>query len=774
MAASPRVCAPVHRVLARDDLLLLAEDAQRAVGIVRERERLARRVHKGSDLFAVALEHHIDRAENAAEFAIRIQALDYAATIIAFCERLGIRLQAKYEATAHHERALRIVSGKAEISAGAVMGRDLTLEVVLTYRAIRNYRLTGDYQKAIDLAARPPHHLFASGAQPLYGLFQYETGACLLMRGQPRQVDRALREAGEEYWNATLAGGHMTRHRLDFVLALAAAEQGQDVAAVGRLRAARHHLGTARQAHEGPGVQDLSLTLALAEQLARGELTLSQAGEAVELGREALAITEGIRDRWKVIARAQTPLAIVFRRIYGDIALLAAGLPGPAAAELGFRVGLSAKQTGFASRMRAGSLIESNRVISLIEEIERAEDRRPTLANAGAGSQQAELDRLREELKDAVSPMLADTVLPPPADITKLREAIGGRYALDYLALPDTLSPNDNRPGTFSRARNWFRTLIDPSGSIQFESFTPGAAFTSFFAGNEEQPGWPERLGEAIGGPGPDWHGLARELLPSCLLEELRATGKDTPVQLLISAHSALSLMPWSALKIEAGGTRLIERAVVAQVPVFTCLSRAQVPSVTGPAVVRLVALSPEGVLNVTPEREVWKLPEDDGEVPLSRCAIGPGPAPAALGGTLVQALRDHAAGYGFAHIACHGGGFGLDQYLSLPGRLTAAQALTTHWPESVLMASCHVGRLFNVEDDEPLSFVMALLTGGSRCVAAAIDEVPDLFTGPMAAEIVAMVGPGETRLDVALRRAQLNRLEWPEVVWALFSAYVR
>lgn len=774
MPASPRVSTPVHRMLARDDLLLLAEDAQQAVGIVRERERLARKIHKDADLFAVALEHHIDRAEHAPEFAIRIKALDYAATIIQFCELLGIHLQPEYAPTALHERALRTVSGTGEISAGAVGGRDLTLEVVLTYRAIRNYRLTGDYQKAIDLAARPPDHLFASGAQPLYGLFQYENGAGLLMRGQPRQVDRALREAGEEYWSTTLAGGHMTRYRLDFVLALAATEQGKDADAVRHLHAARHHLRGARQQHEEPGVQDLSVTLALAEQLARGELTPARAEEAVGLGREALAITEGIRARWRVIARARTPLAIVFRRVYGDIALLASGLPGPAAAELGFRVGLSAKQTGFASRMRAGSVLESNRVSSLIEEVERAEDRRSTLAASGAGFQRRELDRLWEELKDAVSPMLADTVLPLPADISKLREGIGARFALDFLALPDTFGPEHTRPGAIGRDRNWFRTLIEPGGSIRFESFTPGSAFLSFFAGNEEQPGWLGRLGEAIGGAGPDWHGLAQELLPRRLLEELRARSKDTPVELLISAHSALSLMPWPALKIDADGTRLIERAVVAQIPVFTCLSQAQVPPVTGPAVVRLVATSPAGTLNVRPEREVWKLPDDDGEVPLSRCAIGPGPAPVALGGPLVQVLRDHAADYGFAHIACHGGGFGLDQYLSLPGRLTAAQALTTHWPESVLMASCHVGRLFNVEDDEPLSFVMALLTGGSRCVAAAIDEVPDPFTGPMAADIVAMAHTGQTRLDMALRRAQLDRLEWPEVVWALFSAYVR
>src|SRR6202042_1000905 len=71
VATSLPVSAPVRRVLARDDLLVLAEDAQQAVGIVREKDGLARRIHNTSDLFAVALGHHLDRAENAPGFAIR-------------------------------------------------------------------------------------------------------------------------------------------------------------------------------------------------------------------------------------------------------------------------------------------------------------------------------------------------------------------------------------------------------------------------------------------------------------------------------------------------------------------------------------------------------------------------------------------------------------------------------------------------------------------------------------------------------------------------------
>jgi hypothetical protein len=763
-------------VLARDDLLRLAEDTQQAVGIVRESERLARKVTADADLFSIALEYHLDRARHSPRFAIQIQALDYAATILRFCDVLGIPLGAAPDPTALHEQALRTVTGTGEIGIGAMSGRDMTLQVLLTYRAIRNYRLTGDYEAATKLAARPPRDLFAAGGQPLYGDYQYETGASLLMRGLPGQVKRALAEAGEEYWSTT-EGGDLTRHRRDFILALGAAQQDDDGAALHHLHATRDHLAQTRRQQE-QGVQDLSVTLALAEQLAQGdqlapgEQAQARAGQAVVLASEALTIADGIRSRWKVIARARTPLAIVFRRIYGDIALLAAGLPGPAAAELGFRVALSAKQTGFATRMREGSLIESNRVLRLIERIVAAEDRRPAIAAAGADAQEAELTALWEELKDILSPLLADTVLPTPANPGEVRERIGQRHALDFVALPDTFSRDAVRqPDTFSRDLNWFHTYIEPGGTIRFERFTPGQHFLSFFAGSVEKPAWLDRLADSDD-DGPDWLALARELLPRRLLSQLRARTPETPVELLISAHSVLSLMPWPALKIDAEGTRLIERAVVAQVPVFTCLSdEPQVPAVTGTAVVRLVA---GAGLNVDRERAAWQLPERPGGVPLSRCAIGPDTAPAEVGGTLAQALRGDAGTDGFAHVASHGSGFGLDQKLSLPEPLTAAEALTMHWPESVLMASCRVGRLFNTEDDEPLSFVMALLTGGSRCVAAAIDDIGDWSSGRLAAEIVAMIRDRDTRLDVALRRAQLDRLRWPEATWALFSAYVR
>jgi hypothetical protein len=102
--------------------------------------------------------------------------------------------------------------------------------------------------------------------------------------------------------------------------------------------------------------------------------------------------------------------------------------------------------------------------------------------------------------------------------------------------------------------------------------------------------------------------------------------------------------------------------------------------------------------------------------------------------------------------------------------------ALGLHWPTSVLMASCHVGQLVNPEDAEPLNFVMALLTGGARCVVAGIDSIGDKPTGAAAKRMVEAIRSAREPLDRALRTAQLAALADDGVElegWALLSAYV-
>ncbi|GAB2940358.1 hypothetical protein GCM10027280_31000 [Micromonospora polyrhachis] len=795
----------VSRVLARDDLLQLAADADDAVGIVRQRESLARSAERGLDVFAVALRHYLNEVESR-RWAIRAQAWSYAATIVCFCDLVGIPIETPYSAQEMYASAARELT--ENVVDGRRLDQDLTLGVFNTHRRARNLRLTGRYAEALNLVVVPPTDLFGTGAEPHWGHYLFEFGACLISNGQAAQVPDALGEQ-RQYWERTRAAGFSTRHRFDFVLALAEWERGEPAEALCGLRMATDRLGTTDRTagpaavdslraslDEARDVQRLSVTLGLAEALALGEPTEARLREVVDLGGQALEVAEQIRGRWRVIARSRTPLAVAFRRIYGDIALLASRLPGPDAAALGFRVALSAKQTGFASRVREGRLLMSPHVGGLLDEIVDLEDPPvETLTSGDRTSRDEKLEQLRVRIEEEVSPMLADTVLPVPTELHRLVDLIGERHAVDFVALPDTLS---------GHRKNWFRAIIQPNRPIGFERFEPGPAYTAFFEGSEGSVGsgssegsvagaaggdsegsegsedsrrgqapWLDRLERATTTEQPDWQGLAHELLPAALLAEVRARTVTDPVELLISGHSALSLLPWAALRIDDAGTPLVERAVIAQCPTLTCLSYRRPPVVTGPALVRLVSVA-EGGVNIDQERLAWDLGEERGRVRLSRCAADRASSPVALDADVPAALADSTAGWGFVHVAAHGGGQGLGQYLQLPRELTAAQALGMKWPASVLMASCHVGRLVNPEDAEPLSFVMALLTGGSRCVVAGMDWIPDVWTGRAAGRIVDAVRDGSVRLDVALRAVQLGSARQPNARWALLSAYVR
>jgi hypothetical protein len=256
-------------------------------------------------------------------------------------------------------------------------------------------------------------------------------------------------------------------------------------------------------------------------------------------------------------------------------------------------------------------------------------------------------------------------------------------------------------------------------------------------------------------------------------------------VQLLISAHSWLSLVPWAALTIDDAGVRLVERAILSQSPVLTCLSGELPPRVTGRALIRLVGRN-EGGVDIDRERRAWGFrPGTDGVLP-HECDLLPGERPRPYPGRFDAALTVPDV-WQFVHIASHGAGKGFDQYLDLPGgvapdeagereQLSAARAIGLKWPTSVLMASCHVGQVVNDNGAEPLNFVMALLTGGARCVVAGIDRIDDAGTGDAASRIVRAIRHGDVSLEVALRDAQLHAIKKGRIEsgWALLSAYVR
>jgi hypothetical protein len=766
------VPSAVSRVLARDDLLTLAAAADRAVDIV------ARMDWDGRTLFAMALEQQLRLAKEHPEWALRAQAFDYAAVLVRFSALVGEDLGEHETAEELHRRALAELRDE---ESGFVLDRDMTIGVFNRYHAARNYRLAGHWEEALKLVKRPVKELFGTGAEPHAAHYQYEVGAAYIQRGRAREVRRALQEQ-DAYWTDTRAAGYSTRHRFVFIKALS--EWAVDPAgeAVGRLlRDASDRLRATRDADSREeDMRDVSVAMATAEYLAGRDLSPENVAEIVRLGRRALAVANDVRARWKVLARSRAPLAVVFERVYGDLALLADRLPGPEAAELGCLVAIAAKQTGFAVRVRDGLTFEGNyKIQQILDEIVEIEGKgwtKETLADQPA--RDTNLQRLRRELADDVSPMLADTVFPPPAKLNDVIAALGPRYALDFVELPDTL---ENAP-------RLYRTLIEPGGRVSFGRCQPPEELRDFYRRDRTVSGLTEDIAEAArdlgssdrsGRPAAaaDWRGLARALLPERLTRRLIDVGDGAPAPVLISAHSWLSLIPWAALKIDDDGHRLVERAVVTQTPVLTSLTGNLPAVVTGKGLLRLVGKN-EGGVNVDQERRAWGFPGGTDGIPPQECELRPHEhlPPQPYPGRLPQALTAKG-GWRFLHIASHGAGKGFNQFLDL-GRgevISAAQALGLKWPTAVLMASCHVGLVENENGREPLSFVMALLTGGARCVVAGIDRIADEGTGALARRIVESIRDGGVSLDVALRNAQLAAVaeEAPEDGWALLNAYV-
>ena len=764
----------VRRALTRDTMLQLAHDAEQALVIVRKDDHRARVYETEEELLRAAVERYLVEAQTRRrwtgqadrDWSFRENGNANAATILRFCAFLGHPLPSTPDIDALYERALDELRQDGT-------PRDRWAEVTVTYRLIRSLRASGRPADALPLAmAQHPESLFDSGAEPRAGDIQFEAGACLLELGQPTEVHSALGEL-QSYWESSEARSYSTRHRYGYILALADQADGHTPSAVTRMTQALAHLDEFRVADTRHDVYELSLALTLAELLAR---TQDDNDRAVTLAAQALAVAERIRGRWGVISRARTPLSTAFRRVYGDIALLAADLRGPEAAEVGLRVCLAAKQTGLAAQMRAEVSLLPRQLQGLIDEVLRAEQVEPADEASDTDTLHQQQEALNEKLatlhrriEKRVNPILAEMALPTPTDLTALRRAVGSRYALDFAALPDSLDT-----GT-----NWFRSLITPDDGVSFERFNPGVQFTGYVASRRARdPKAPLDL--ALGAP--DWHQLASDVLPDDLRRRLDAV-TDEPLELVISAHQELCLLPWAALVLDRQKTRLVHRAVLAQTPVLTCLSEAPPPAVSGPALVR-VASEDEAGSSVHRDHEAWGLEFVKGKILLSLCSLdGRQSTPNAFP-RISTALRN-GLDCGLIHVKAHGTGHGLDQHLLLPeeedtdGQLSAAYALALRWPASTLLVSCRVGAVTNVADIEPVGLVVAVLTGGGRCVAAAIEEVARLPTSRMAAHLVGLIRSFDgrqpaIRLDQALRLAQLHFIDEPEANWALFNAYIR
>lgn len=789
MTAAPStktVTSGIQRVIKRDDQLQLAFDAEAALQIARTLSDKQLRAVDGSELFQLAFDLHLNAAaEPDQREYTRAQSLSYAGKILEFCIQAGHPLQHP------GHKPVDLFRGALDEASSAGRRRRLRREptraVLIGHLAARSLRLAGNTEAGRALVTKPEGYFFATGAERMRARYEQELIVGLIHDGQANQVRHALTES-EDYWQQGRAVRFADRHRFRYAIAIADWEVGRLADAERQLYRSLAELDEAAKGaiDDWPELCRLSLTLALAElhlELAskpaggRPDSRAADRSTSVYWLDEARYLTQELRARWRVIIRSRSPLSTIIQRVWGDMALVAAQLGDEAGNQLGAKIALAAKQSGFASLMRAKRLLliagghqgargndrsPSAKVVGVIEEMSEREALRINYQLRARGRTRGDVAEDLQHLRRQLTPVLADFVLPRPVDLAQISRNLGDRVGLDFVGLQDTLSERLDLP-------SWYRTLFTPGGGVQFGRMLPDAAFAAFFHGSDALV---TRLDEDRIVHSKVWAGLGTELLPDALRHKLTRVDPADPVRLVVSGHGCLSHFPWAALKV--GDARLPHKAIIAQALDLTGLTGDPVAEITGPALVRLVAepIASLPALNVDAESAAWGVSRPgSGSSPSMYTVEQIGKDQTKLTEDFIAALP--AKDYRFLHVAAHGSGDGLAQQVYLPEPLSAGAALGLPWPPAVLLACCRLGRVNNLPDTEPFGFVISLLSAKARGVVAGVGEIDDRGAGRIASNMVIQAREGPVPIDEALRTAQLDLMDRPLNQWALLTTYV-
>lgn len=779
-AAAALVAA--KRAIRLDDLLHLALEADRALGSVSRDDLRTTHPQTSQTLFERALERIWEADQRTQQWTTRWRLRMQAAALTQFSELLRSRLQWPISTEQLLTQAHRLSDGTPPDVQDRCKS-DLIGELEVRLRRGRQQRIAGQYPEAEALLDRRSTDILGTGAEGFYADYQFQRIAALIEQGRAAEADDIDAECAS-VWRDSAAMIASTRHRVDYAVGLALLAREQLPEAIERIDQGYQLLrldvlrGT-RRADLAFEVDLLSLLLgAVAARLellqqvpktSSHEVVLRTSLQTVTclLLAEAVELLSGLRARWRVVSRTRSPLSIAFRRIYGEIAIMAARLATADAARLGLLVAVTAKQTGFAALLREGQLELVGEVRDLVRRIVAAEDAldRELPSEAGHADALTRLQGLRKQLLDELSPLLADLILPEDRTLTQLFQALDGRWALDYLKIADVY-------GTV----HWFSSLVaPPDGSVSFHELTLGPHCKRFLYGSETEQALCHDMID-LPADDPIWTALAGELLPRALRN--LPSSVDAEIELVISAHDELGYVPWPALRL-ANRNPLITAALITQTPMLACLTGFATRPVSGTAVVCLTSHSDSDrpSLDVRLESLSWNLGEPDPRSAVYRCWISNAEnakQPVALSGSLTEVLSDATAVRSFqlAHVAGLGSGSGLAQAIGLrSGSLTAGHALSLHWPRTVILRACHVGVATNLQDAEPHGMVMALFAGGAQSVITGLLEISDSGSGAITSEIIGALARG-IRPEVALRQQQVEHSGEAVYRWGLLGSY--
>jgi CHAT domain-containing protein len=251
---------------------------------------------------------------------------------------------------------------------------------------------------------------------------------------------------------------------------------------------------------------------------------------------------------------------------------------------------------------------------------------------------------------------------------------------------------------------------------------------------------------------GRDWTTLTSSVLPSRLIDLLRAVPSNAPDEdiplVLFSTDSLLWTVPWTALLLDDKGTRLGDRAAVALVPSCSLLGQEDLERPVTAVASYLCGVDSSGlVLERHSLNDAW--PGGVREIATSE--------------ELVRSLTDGDE-YSVLTMSVHGDNRpGLAHSLILDParakRLSAGRMMTMRFPQTVVVGACFSGELDRRVGTDPTGIPAVMLCRGASTVIGGTFPLPD---GPGDGHATARILSGLYRelgagagAPWALRRAQ-------------------
>lgn len=385
----------------------------------------------------------------------------------------------------------------------------------------------------------------------------------------------------------------------------------------------------------------------------------------------------------------------------------------------------------------------------------------------------------RRDVSQEISDELSEAITPTPVDLAAVHDRLSGRISLYYACHAVGMGLQITAVLTTPMGTEMYQAVLDASVGCPRcadpPSFRPSTPSHLIQQLNCHTTGHSTEALALLPLRSRVWRDLAETLLPPGLVDALRQQPGpyDSVPVLVIVPDTLLSTVPFAGLQ-PIPGAALIDLATVVFQPNLAQVADADPPPVTA----TIPATRPTTIvthLGPTDFEQAFRTVKR----PANQVRLIPTFDQQALIDTLTRLGR---AGTDLAVISSHGdlGDQPYDQFIYLlDGRvLSAMNAATIPWPQTVILGSCWSAHLPKQRHGEPFGLATACLYGGATSVVGGLAPVANR---PGSARILAElslavadgVHPATALRECVTARRRLDRDPWPPAYeWAVLAVW--